>query len=116
MMRYSPIFALLLLLPACQADQSATAIAATGVALAAAQTVALKYATLPVCPPGATQEPDKTVCQQATITTNMKGASAAATSAYQAAASNPTSATAAAAAAALAGLTTLTGSVAVPAN
>ena len=62
------------------------------------------------------QMPDKTLCEQPQIAADMKTASAAATSSYQAAAANPTSATAAAAAAALAGLTTLTGSVTVPAN
>jgi hypothetical protein len=97
-----------LTLQACSASQQATAIAATGTALTAADQAALKYATLPVCPTGKTTMPDGTLCQLAAITAQMKLAAQSAYNAYKAAEANPTSASAAAAAAALAALTAIT--------
>jgi len=113
--RYLTTAALVAGLGACSASP-AVSIAATGTGLAAAQNIALKYVTLPVCPTGKSTMPDGTFCQDTTITANIKKASADATSGYDAAALNPTSATAALAAAALATLTAITTTVAVPAN
>jgi hypothetical protein len=94
-------------LAGCSSGQQATAIAATGTALTAADQAALQYATLPLCPAGKTTMPDGTLCSRATATANIKTAAATAYAAYKAAELNPTSATAATAAAALAALTTL---------
>ena len=85
----------------------ATGIAATGTALTAADTLALKYVTLPLCPAGATKMPDGTLCSSALISAQIKQAAASAYAAYKAAEANPTSTTAAAAAAALAALSSL---------
>lgn len=92
---------------ACSPGQQATAIAATGTALTAADQAALKYVTLPLCPAGNTMMPDGTLCSQPAISAQIKLASAAAYAAYKAAEADPTSATAATAAGALAALTAL---------
>lgn len=111
----SAVLSTLLFLAACDTTTTAKTLAATGVALTAADTTAMQYVTLPLCPAGATQMPDHTLCSQAAISAQIKSAAQTAYNAYQAAQANPTSATLATVAAAISALTSLV-PVATPAS
>jgi hypothetical protein len=99
--------AALISVAACNSNPTATTIAATGNALAAAQDTAIKYTTLPVCPVGATKMPDGTLCQNPAVTVKIKAASADATRLYLVAYNSQTSADSTAASTALAVLVAL---------
>lgn len=80
----------------CATSSPSQAIAASEVALTAADQLALQYVTLPLCGPTAPK-----LCSQASISVQIKAQAQNAYNAIQAAKANPTSATAAAAAAAV---------------
>ncbi len=81
-----------LCLVACSATQQATTVAASGTALAAADTLAMQYVTLPLCPGSAAVSPSGTLCSQAIISAKIKNAAAQAYTAYKAYEANPSDA------------------------
>jgi hypothetical protein len=92
-----------LIVAACSSTQSpSTAIAASEVALTAADQLAIQYVTLPLCGPTAPK-----LCSSASISAQIKTQAQNAYNAIQAAKANPTSAAAAAAAAAVSELQAL---------
>lgn len=80
----------------CATSSPVQAIAASEVALTAADQLALQYVTLPLCKSGG-----PALCSQASISAQIKAQAQNAYNAIQAAKQNPTSASAAAAAAAV---------------
>lgn len=87
-----------LMLAGCAAGQSTPlTVAQLEVALTGADQLAFNYATLPVCPIGATTQPSGALCQDPTKTTKIKADAQVAHDAIKAAQANSTSATLAAA-------------------
>jgi len=113
MNRLPSLFAVVLAITiaACSAQTTATTVAASAVALTAAEATAYKYVTLPSCVAPATAGPNGTLCAQPAIVMQIKATDNAAYAAVKAAEGAGTQAAASAASAAVAALSAL-----IPAN